>query len=78
MLRCADLELPPYDSAAMMARLETLDLLAERSIEEVYYLWTLAGGDLEAVLRKAGKIKGKELLLWFLLLLLAELLNVHA
>jgi len=58
-LRCADLELPPYDSAAMMARLEDLDYLSERSIEEVYYLWTLAGGDLEAVLRKAGKIKAK-------------------
>ena len=58
-LRCADLELPPYDSAAMMARLEGLDYLAERSIEEVYYLWTLAGGDLDAVLKKAGRIKGK-------------------
>ncbi len=57
-LRCRDLELPAYDSAGRTARLQDLDYLSERSVEEVYYLWTLAGGDLEAVLRKAGRIKG--------------------
>ena len=33
------------------------DHLSERSMEEVYYLWQLAGGDLEGVLKKAGLIK---------------------
>jgi len=35
------------------------DHLSERCMEEVYYLWRLAGGDLEAVLKKAGMIKTK-------------------
>lgn len=35
------------------------DHLSERSMEEVYYLWRLAGGDLEAVLKKAEMIKAK-------------------
>ena len=34
-----------------------IDHLAERSIDEVYYLWRLAGGDLETVLKKEGLIK---------------------
>ena len=33
------------------------DHLSERSMEEVYYLWQLAGGDLDGVLKKAGLIK---------------------
>ncbi len=35
------------------------DLLAERSIQEVYYLWRLAGGDLEGLLKKTGHIRTK-------------------
>jgi len=33
------------------------DLLSRRHISEIYYLWKLAGGDLEASLRKAGLIR---------------------
>lgn len=32
------------------------DLLSQRHISEIYYLWKLAGGDLESSLRKAGQI----------------------
>ena len=33
------------------------DYLSERLAQEVYYLWSLAGGDLEAELKKSGLIK---------------------
>ena len=33
------------------------DLLSWRHISEIYYLWKLAGGDLEGSLRKAGLIR---------------------
>ena len=33
------------------------DFLAERLIQEVYYLWSLAGGDLEMELKRSGVIK---------------------
>jgi hypothetical protein len=33
------------------------DHLAERGMKEVYYLWRLAGGDLEVALKKAGMAK---------------------
>jgi len=33
------------------------DLLSQRHISEIYYLWKLAGGDLEGSLRKAGLIR---------------------
>lgn len=35
------------------------DYLAERSIEEVYYLWCLAGGDLEKELVNKEIIRSK-------------------
>ena len=35
------------------------DHLSQRSMAEVFYLWKLAGGDVEAVLRKAGLAKTK-------------------
>lgn len=35
------------------------DYLAERSIEEVYYLWCLAGGDLEKELMNKEIIRSK-------------------
>ncbi|XP_020652027.2 TBC domain-containing protein kinase-like protein isoform X1 [Pogona vitticeps] len=44
-LRCANLTLP--EDISQLFKEETSDYLAERSIEEVYYLWCLAGGDLE-------------------------------
>ena len=34
-----------------------MDHLAERSIDEVFCLWQLAGGDLESTLKKEGLIK---------------------
>jgi len=33
------------------------DLLSRRHVSEIYYLWKLAGGDLEGSLRKAGLIR---------------------
>jgi len=33
------------------------DLLSQRHVSEIYYLWKLAGGDLEGSLRKAGLIR---------------------
>ncbi|XP_061441452.1 TBC domain-containing protein kinase-like protein isoform X4 [Rhineura floridana] len=44
-LRCANLTLP--EDISQLLKEENSDYLAERSIEEVYYLWCLAGGDLE-------------------------------
>lgn len=35
------------------------DLLSERPLQEVYHLWTLAGGDMEGELKKRGLIKTK-------------------
>ena len=34
-----------------------IDLLSRRHISEIYYLWKLAGGDLEGSLRKAGLLR---------------------
>ncbi|KAL4235012.1 hypothetical protein ACF0H5_006650 [Mactra antiquata] len=55
-LRCKDLELPELTENDV--ELDN-DHLSERNMEEVYYLWRLAGGDLEGVLKKAGMIKAK-------------------
>ncbi|XP_053401999.1 TBC domain-containing protein kinase-like protein [Mercenaria mercenaria] len=55
-LRCKDLELPTLTDSD---KDYNPDHLSERSMEEVYYLWRLAGGDLEAVLKKVGMIKAK-------------------
>ena len=38
---------------------KAVDLLGERSLKEVYYLWRLAGGDLETTLRREGLIPTK-------------------
>ncbi|XP_071848772.1 TBC domain-containing protein kinase-like protein [Apostichopus japonicus] len=51
-LRCEDLEVPQYIEDIKLSGEE--DYLAERSLKEVYYLWGLAGGDLENELRKHG------------------------
>ncbi|XP_076117916.1 TBC domain-containing protein kinase-like protein [Mytilus galloprovincialis] len=53
-LRSKDLELSPYDENGY-----TEDHLSERSMDEVYYLWRLAGGDLEGVLKSQGLVKTK-------------------
>lgn len=45
-LRCAELILPE-DINEFCKGDEDIDYLTERSIDEVYYLWCLAGGDLE-------------------------------
>ncbi|KAK2182138.1 hypothetical protein NP493_365g01028 [Ridgeia piscesae] len=54
-LRCANLELPNMKNN----RDKVVDLLGERSLKEVYYLWRLAGGDLETTLRREGLIPTK-------------------
>ncbi|NP_001087131.1 TBC1 domain containing kinase L homeolog [Xenopus laevis] len=56
-LRCADLILP--DDISLLCKDEDSDFLAERSIEEVYHLWCLAGGDLEKELMSKGIIRSK-------------------
>uniref|UniRef100_A0A669QYY2 TBC domain-containing protein kinase-like protein n=1 Tax=Phasianus colchicus TaxID=9054 RepID=A0A669QYY2_PHACC len=53
--RCADLTLPEDISQLCKDN----DYLAERSIEEVYYLWCLAGGDLEKELVNKEIIRSK-------------------
>ncbi|CAH6789052.1 Tbck [Phodopus roborovskii] len=57
-LRCADLTLP--EDIDDLCKVDTdSDHLAERSIEEVYYLWCLAGGDLEKELTNKEIIRSK-------------------
>uniref|UniRef100_A0A8C5AAY5 TBC1 domain containing kinase n=1 Tax=Gadus morhua TaxID=8049 RepID=A0A8C5AAY5_GADMO len=55
-LRCAHLELPEDISDLCK---EEEDYLSERAIDEVYYLWCLAGGDLEKELTNQGIIQSK-------------------
>ncbi|MFT7807634.1 TBC domain-containing protein kinase-like protein [Arapaima gigas] len=56
-LRCARLELP--EDISELCRDEGEDYLVERSIEEVYHLWCLAGGDLEKELTNKEIIQSK-------------------
>ncbi|XP_063775322.1 TBC domain-containing protein kinase-like protein isoform X2 [Pseudophryne corroboree] len=56
-LRCADLFLP--EDISLLCKDEGSDFLSERSIEEVYHLWCLAGGDLEKELISKGIIRSK-------------------
>ncbi|MBZ3886007.1 TBC domain-containing protein kinase-like protein [Sciurus carolinensis] len=56
-LRCADLTLP--EDISQLCKDINTDYLAERSIEEVYYLWCLAGGDLEKELVNKEIIRSK-------------------
>nr|XP_033812404.1 TBC domain-containing protein kinase-like protein isoform X1 [Geotrypetes seraphini]XP_033812413.1 TBC domain-containing protein kinase-like protein isoform X1 [Geotrypetes seraphini]XP_033812421.1 TBC domain-containing protein kinase-like protein isoform X1 [Geotrypetes seraphini]XP_033812429.1 TBC domain-containing protein kinase-like protein isoform X1 [Geotrypetes seraphini]XP_033812438.1 TBC domain-containing protein kinase-like protein isoform X1 [Geotrypetes seraphini] len=56
-LRCADLTLP--EDINLLCKDEDTDYLAERSVEEVYYLWCLAGGDLEKELINKEIIRSK-------------------
>ncbi|XP_067424345.1 TBC domain-containing protein kinase-like protein isoform X2 [Emydura macquarii macquarii] len=56
-LRCANLTLP--EDITQLCKDEDCDYLAERSIEEVYYLWCLAGGDLEKELVNKEIIQSK-------------------
>ncbi|KAL3878639.1 hypothetical protein ACJMK2_030970 [Sinanodonta woodiana] len=58
-LRCRDLELPSVIDDSSDQDTGPDDHLSERSMEEVYYLWRLAGGDLDTALRKAELIKTK-------------------
>ncbi|KAM6313640.1 TBC domain-containing protein kinase-like protein isoform 3-T3 [Aegotheles albertisi] len=55
--RCANLTLP--EDISQLCKDEDSDYLAERSIEEVYYLWCLAGGDLEKELVNKEIIRSK-------------------
>uniref|UniRef100_A0A8C9S5F6 TBC domain-containing protein kinase-like protein n=1 Tax=Scleropages formosus TaxID=113540 RepID=A0A8C9S5F6_SCLFO len=56
-LRCAYLELP--EDISELCQDEGEEYLAERSIEEVYHLWCLAGGDLEKELTNKEIIQSK-------------------
>ncbi|XP_075785815.1 TBC domain-containing protein kinase-like protein isoform X3 [Pelodiscus sinensis] len=56
-LRCANLTLP--EDITQLCKDEDCDYLAERSVEEVYYLWCLAGGDLEKELVNKEIIRSK-------------------
>ncbi|XP_071951591.1 TBC domain-containing protein kinase-like protein isoform X2 [Antedon mediterranea] len=53
-IRCEKLELEEYIDTNHK---EDIDHLAMRSIDEVYYLWGLAGGDLESELKKKTLIR---------------------
>ncbi|KAG2466931.1 TBCK protein, partial [Polypterus senegalus] len=57
-LRCMDLNLPE-DISELCKEEGEEDCLTERSIDEVYYLWCLAGGDLEKELTNKGIIQSK-------------------
>ncbi|XP_074650815.1 TBC domain-containing protein kinase-like protein isoform X2 [Tubulanus polymorphus] len=52
--RSLDLEMPVLDEESLG---KDVDHLAERSMSEVYYLWTLSGGYINSVLKKAGLTK---------------------
>uniref|UniRef100_A0A3B1JQL9 TBC1 domain containing kinase n=1 Tax=Astyanax mexicanus TaxID=7994 RepID=A0A3B1JQL9_ASTMX len=56
-LRCAHLELP--EDINELCKVDGEDFLSERSVDEVYYLWCLAGGDLEKELTNKGIIQSK-------------------
>ncbi|XP_030836692.1 TBC domain-containing protein kinase-like protein [Strongylocentrotus purpuratus] len=56
-LRCKDLELDTDQDDASQEDDE--DHMAQRPMKEVYYLWTLAGGDLEGELRKKGLLRSQ-------------------
>uniref|UniRef100_A0AAY4B459 TBC domain-containing protein kinase-like protein n=1 Tax=Denticeps clupeoides TaxID=299321 RepID=A0AAY4B459_9TELE len=56
-LRCAHLELP--ENINELCKDDGEDYLAERAIDEVYYLWCLAGGDLEKELINKEIIQSK-------------------
>ncbi|XP_046853443.1 TBC domain-containing protein kinase-like protein isoform X2 [Xenia sp. Carnegie-2017] len=53
VFRSRDLELPVHLNEEKISD----DLLQERSLQEVYHLWTLAGGDVVAELKKHNLIK---------------------
>ncbi|CAI5680558.1 TBC domain-containing protein kinase-like protein [Oreochromis niloticus] len=56
-LRCAHLVLP--DDISDLCKDDDEDYLSERAIDEVYYLWCLAGGDLEKELTNQEIIQSK-------------------
>ncbi|XP_072533189.1 TBC domain-containing protein kinase-like protein [Salminus brasiliensis] len=56
-LRCAHLELP--EDINELCKVDGEDFLSERSVDEVYHLWCLAGGDLEKELTNKGIIQSK-------------------
>ncbi|KAK3099167.1 hypothetical protein FSP39_000436 [Pinctada imbricata] len=57
--RCKDLELPVFGENGYSKEYLESDHLSLRSMEEVYYLWRLAGGDLVGALKKEGLTKSK-------------------
>ncbi|XP_031552382.1 TBC domain-containing protein kinase-like protein isoform X2 [Actinia tenebrosa] len=57
--RSVDIELSDLRKEAQENGQEDEDHLAKRPLSEVYYLWCLAGGDIEGELKKQGLIKTK-------------------
>ncbi|XP_056010659.1 TBC domain-containing protein kinase-like protein [Ostrea edulis] len=57
-LRSLDLELPVLGQNGYSKDLNE-DHLSQRSMEEIYYLWRLAGGELFGALKKEGLVKTK-------------------
>ncbi len=55
LIRCSQLATPTMDHGYKPRLLP--DHLTERPMREVYYLWSLAGGELEAELTKRGIIQ---------------------
>lgn len=56
-MRCEGLQVPQYIEDVEMTDDE--DYLAERSVNEVYYVWGLAGGDVENELRRNGLLQSR-------------------
>ena len=60
LLRCSPLTVPSPDDHQQAGNGSVPpDHLAERPMRDVYYLWSLAGGDLEAELKKHNLVQTK-------------------
>ena len=59
LLRCSTLNVPSPDDHQVGSGSSPPDHLAERPMKDVYYLWSLAGGDLEVELKKHSLIQTK-------------------
>lgn len=59
LMRCQELKLPSNLIPSSSEAESCDDHLTERSLREVYYLWSLAGGAVEQELRKRGAIQSR-------------------
>ena len=56
-LRCETLQMKTANDEFELMNVMKEDHLWKRDVEEVYYLWKLAGGDCQAALAKSGRLK---------------------